>query len=198
MSYHSEVSMINRKIGIYISAIIAGIVMIAGSNQLKAALDSWEYAPDIASMNPNTSQAFTASNNKSVGQFDRNGDGVIDLIITDRNGDGKPDYWATDRNFDGHFNDYQYDRNFDGRIDQWEYDLDLDGVSDKIYVDADGDGKAELYAILNPINKTYTWYGNMVAKEKAASNVTPFSTMNSLNTTNLQNNYIGGRATDSF
>ena len=186
--------MLNRKIGICISALIAGIVMLVGSNQLKAALDSWEQAPDIASVNSNSSQ----SSNKNVGQFDRNGDGVIDLIITDRNSDGRPDYWATDRNYDGHFNDYQYDRNYDGKIDQWEYDLDLDGVSDKIYVDADGDGKAELYAILNPINKTYTWYGNMVAKEKAGSNVTSFPSINTNNTsTIIKNNYRGGSATDS-
>lgn len=162
--------MLNRKIGIYISAIVAGVALIASSDQLKAARESWESKADIASMHPNQVNAFTATANKSVGQFDRNGDGKIDLIITDRNGDGIPDYWATDRNFDGCFNDYQYDRNFDGRIDQWEYDLDLDGVSDKIYVDADGDGKAELYAILNPINKTYTWYGNMSAVQKAGSN----------------------------
>lgn len=189
--------MLNRKIGIYISALIAGIVMIAGSNQLKAALEGWESAPDMVSMHPNTSQAFTGSN-RGIGQFDRNGDGVIDLIITDRNADGRPDYWATDRNFDGHFNDYQYDRNFDGKIDQWEYDLDLDGVSDKIYVDADGDGKAELYAILNPINKTYTWYGNMIAKEKAASNVSAFPTINTYNPSAIKNNYKGGAATDSL
>ena len=185
--------MLNRKIGICISALIAGIVMLVGSNQLKAALDGWEQAPSMTSGNSNSSQ----SSNKNIGQFDRNGDGVIDLIITDRNGDGRPDYWATDRNYDGHFNDYQYDRNYDGKIDQWEYDLDLDGVSDKIYVDADGDGKAELYAILNPINKTYTWYGNMVAKEKTASNVAPFQSMDYANTSTIKNNYKGGYATDS-
>lgn len=162
--------MLNRKIGVYISAIIAGIILIIGGNQLKAALKKCENRTDFASMHPNQTNAYTATANRSIGQFDRNGDGKIDLIITDRNGDGVPDYWATDRNFDGHFNDYQYDRNFDGRIDQWEYDLDLDGVSDKIYVDADGDGKAELYAIINPINKTYTWYGNMSAVQKAGSN----------------------------
>ena len=189
--------MLNRKIGICISAIIAIIAMIIGGNQLKAALDGWEHAPDIASMNPDTSFAYTARAYKNIGQFDRNGDGIIDLIITDRNGDGSPDYWATDRNFDGHFNDYQYDRNFDGRIDQWEYDLDLDGVSDKIYVDADGDGKAELYAILNPINKTYTWYGNMGAKQSSASNVSSFPSMNYYNSSNVGRNYKGGRATDS-
>lgn len=162
--------MLNRKIGIYISAIVAVGALIASGDQLKAALENWESRADFASMHPNQASAYTATANKAFGQFDRNGDGRIDLIITDRNGDGKPDYWATDRNFDGRFNDYQYDRNFDGRIDQWEYDLDLDGISDKIYVDADGDGKAELYAILNPINKTYTWYGNMSAVQSAGSN----------------------------
>ena len=192
-----EVVMLNRKIGVCISALIAAVVMIIGSNQLKAALKSWENYPDIASMNPDAAYAFKATGNKSIGQFDRNGDGVIDLIITDRNGDGLPDYWATDRNFDGHFNDYQYDRNFDGQIDQWEYDLDLDGVSDKIYVDADGDGKAELYAILNPINKTYTWYGNMGAKQSSASNVSSFPSMNYYNSSNIRTSYKGGRATDS-
>lgn len=191
--------MLKGKFGVYFSALIAGAVLIFGSNQLKAALERWESAPDIASMYPNLSSTFTTTGSKSIGQFDRNGDGVIDLIITDRNGDGIPDYWATDRNFDGHFNDYQYDRNFDGKIDQWEYDLDLDGISDKIYVDADNDGKAELYAILNPINKTYTWYGNMSTKESAGSNATAFSniTYNYNSTSNIKNNYKGGKATDS-
>jgi hypothetical protein len=190
--------MLNKKIGIYVSAVIATAVMIVGSNQLKAALEGWEHAPDISSMNPSASYTYTASGNQNLGQYDRNGDGVIDLIITDRNGDGRADYWATDRNFDGHFNDYQYDRNFDGRIDQWEYDLDLDGVSDKIYVDADGDGKAELYAILNPINKTYTWYGNMMAKTAEASNATALQNLNTYNSSNIKNTYKGGKATDSF
>lgn len=189
-----EVVMLSRKIGIYISVIITLTLIITGKNQLKAALERWESTPDIVSMNPNTSYAHKAFGNKSVGQFDRNGDGKIDLIVGDRNGDGIPDYWATDRNFDGRFNDYQYDRNFDGKIDQWEYDLDLDGVSDKIYVDADHDGKAELYAILNPINKTYTWYGNMSIKQSAASKATSFPDLNK----NIRNNYIGGKATDSF
>lgn len=190
--------MLNKKIGIYVSAVIATAVMIVGSNQLKAALEGWEHAPDISSMNPSASYTYTASGNQNLGQYDRNGDGVIDLIITDRNGDGRADYWATDRNFDGHFNDYQYDRNFDGKIDQWEYDLDLDGVSDKIYVDADGDGKAELYAILNPINKTYTWYGNMMAKTAEASNATALQNLNTYNSSNIKNTYKGGKATDSF
>ena len=190
--------MLKGKIGKYISMVIAGITLIVGSNQLKAALEKWENAPDIASMHPDTAYSYIGTGNKTIGQFDRNGDGVIDLIISDRNGDGKPDYWATDRNFDGHFNDYQYDRNFDGRIDQWEYDLDLDGVSDKIYVDADGDGKAELYAILNPINKTYTWYGNMGAKETSASNVSAFPSMKYYSTSDIKKNYKGGKATDSF
>lgn len=190
--------MLKGKIGMYITAVVAGIAIIAGTNQLKAALERWESAPDIGSMYPYRTNAYTGTGNKTIGQFDRNGDGVIDLIITDRNGDGVPDYWATDRNFDGHFNDYQYDRNFDGKIDQWEYDLDLDGVSDKIYVDADADGKAELYAILNPITKTYTWYGNMNTKGSAGSNATAFSNMNYYNSTNIKRNYRGGKATDSL
>lgn len=104
-----------------------------------------------------------------TGQYDRNGDGRVDLIVADRNGDGVPDYWATDRNFNGKFDDYQYDRNFDGKIDQWEYDLDNDGIPDKIYVDTSADGKADLYAVLNPINGTYTWYGNMATNQGHAN-----------------------------
>jgi len=120
---------------------------------------SWTSSPTLTS-NPNSTYAF-AGFNSVPGRFDRNADGRIDLIIADRNSDGKGDYWATDRNFDGLIDDYQYDRNLDGKIDQWEYDLDLDGVSDKIYVDANGDGIPEMYADLNPVSKTYTWYGNM-------------------------------------
>ena len=100
------------------------------------------------------------------GQYDRNLDGRIDLIIADRNGDGVPDYWATDRNYNGKFDDYQYDRNFDGKIDQWEYDIDGDGISDKIYVDTSANGKADLFAVLNPVTRTYTWYGNLASSSK--------------------------------
>lgn len=185
--------MINRKIGTYIGAILAGIAVISAGPQLTAAFETWESAPDMVAMNPTTTNAHTARYEKTVGQFDRNADGKVDLIITDRNGDGRADYWATDRNFDGRFDDYQYDRNFNGSIDQWEYDLDGDGVSDKIYVDADGDGKAELYAILNPLNKTYTWYGNMSLTANAASNANSFPSMDTV----YLNTYRGGRATDS-
>ncbi|MBF0498784.1 MAG: hypothetical protein HQM09_01515 [Candidatus Riflebacteria bacterium] len=99
--------------------------------------------------------------NSVPGRYDRNGDGRIDLIIVDRNGDGIGDYWATDRDFDGLTDDYQYDRNFDGKVDQWEYDADHDGVPEKIYIDTDGNGKADLFAELNPLTKTYSWYGNL-------------------------------------
>ena len=101
------------------------------------------------------------------GQYDRNLDGRIDLIIADRNGDGVPDYWATDRNYNGKFDDYQYDRNFDGKIDQWENDIDGDGISDKIYVDTSANGKIDLFAILNPVTRTYTWYGNMASNSQS-------------------------------
>lgn len=111
--------------------------------------------------------------NQDPGQYDRNCDGRVDLIIADRNGDGIPDYWATDRNYDGKFDDYQYDRNFDGKIDQWEYDIDQDGISDKIYVDTKSDGKADLYAVLNPVTRTYTWYGNLSASAKAGRYTPP-------------------------
>jgi hypothetical protein len=108
-----------------------------------------------------------------VGQYDRNCDGRVDLIVADRNGDGIPDYWAIDRNFDGRFDEYHYDRNFDGKIDQWEYDTNNDGISDTIYVDSTGDGKADLYAVLNPVTRTYTWYGNMDPNLKTAKGYHP-------------------------
>ncbi len=104
-----------------------------------------------------------------VGQYDRNCDGRVDLIVADRNGDGVPDYWAIDRDYDGRFDAYYYDRNFDGKIDQWEYDTNGDGISDTIYVDSNGDGKADLYAVLNPVTRTYTWYGNMALDYKVGS-----------------------------
>ena len=118
-------------------------------------------------MSPDTAYAHSGQI-RSAGKFDRNADGKIDLVIADRNVDGKADYWATDRNFDGRTDDFQYDRDFDGRIDQWEYDIDHDGVSDKIYVDSDKDGKAEMYATLNPITRTYTWYGNVKSSQAAS------------------------------
>jgi hypothetical protein len=125
----------------------------------------------------------------AAGQYDRNADGRVDLIVADRNGDGRGDYWATDRNFDARMDDYQYDRNFDGRIDQWEYDIDHDGISDKIYVDADRDGKAEMYATLNPITRTYTWYGNVATAQ--ASNQLAFPPLST------SRKYRGGKIGDS-
>ena len=148
---------------------------------------SWSSSPLLTS-NPNSTYAF-AEFNSIPGKFDRNADGRIDLIIADRNRDSKGDYWATDRNFDGLIDDYQYDRNLDGKIDQWEYDLDLDGVSDKIYVDANGDGKPEMYADLNPLNKTYTWYGDM--KGVQASGKMKFPSLSS------SRPYARGTAADS-
>lgn len=105
--------------------------------------------------------SYGSSVNYVPGEYDRNGDGLIDLIIVDRNGDGMGDYWATDRNFDGIIDDYQYDRNFDGIIDQWEYDMTGNGVPDRIYVDSNFDGEANMYAVINPVTQTYTWYGDM-------------------------------------
>ncbi len=149
----------------------------------------WASYPTESS-NPDAAYAATKFN-EVPGRYDRNADGRVDLVIADRNGDGRGDYWATDRNFDGFFDDYQYDRNFDGRIDQWEYDLDYDGVSDKIYVDADGDGKPEMYADLNPINKTYTWYGNMRGAQAAGKVSFPAIRSSS-------KRLVPGRIADSF
>jgi hypothetical protein len=151
-------------------------------------LKEWESIAQ-PSMNPDRAYAFSEPIN-AAGQYDRNADGRVDLIVADRNGDGRADYWATDRNFDGRFNDYQYDRNFDGRINQWEYDIDNDGISDKIYVDADLDGQAELYATLNPITRTYTWYGNVDSAQ--ASEQVSFPPLSHSKA------YRGGKIGDSF
>ncbi len=187
-----EVSMLTRRPVLIFGLILAIMAVVA--SQVKAGLNEWESASDTESMNPDMAYAFSGNFMQTAGQYDRNGDGRVDLIVADRNGDGRADYWATDRNFDGRYNDYQYDRNFDGRIDQWEYDLDVDGVSDKIYVDADSDGRAELYAMLNPITRTYTWYGNMTSVQ--ASGQMSFPSMP--NAKSYKKKYRGGRAGDSM
>ncbi len=186
-----EVSMLNRRPVLIFGLIIAIMAVLA--SQVKASLNEWESASDVESMNPDMAYAHSGNFMQTAGQYDRNGDGRVDLIVADRNGDGRADYWATDRNFDGRYNDYQYDRNFDGRIDQWEYDLDIDGISDKIYVDADSDGRAELYAMLNPITRTYTWYGNMTSVQ--ASGQMSFPAMSA---GKIKKSYRGGRAGDSM
>jgi len=179
--------MLNRKPFFLFSIAIIAMAIVA--SQVMANLDECESSADVVSMNPDMAYAHSGTYLQTAGQYDRNGDGRVDLIIADRSGDGRADYWATDRNFDGRFNDYQYDRNFDGRIDQWEYDLDSDGISDKIYVDADSDGRAELYAMLNPITRTYTWYGNMNTAQ--GSSKMAFPPMPSMK------KYRGGKAADS-
>jgi len=183
--------MLNRKPFFLFTIAIVAMAIVA--SQVMANLEDWESAADTVSMSPDRAFAHTGNYLQTAGQYDRNGDGRVDLIIADRNGDGRADYWATDRNFDGRFNDYQYDRNFDGRIDQWEYDLDGDGISDKIYVDADGDGRAELYAMLNPITRTYTWYGNMNTAQ--AGSQMKFPPMPSRKT--VKKKYKGGKPADS-
>jgi len=186
-----EVFMLNRK-PVFVFALLL-IAMAIVASQVMANLNEWESAENHVSMNPDMAYAHSNRYLQTAGQYDRNGDGRIDLIIADRNGDGRADYWATDRNFDGKFNDYQYDRNFDNRIDQWEYDLNGNGISDKIYVDADGDGRAELYAMLNPITRTYTWYGNMNSVQ--ASGQMAFPAMPSRSS--IKSSYRGGRVGDS-
>ena len=160
--------------------------LFAGQLTEITAENGWRSLSQI-SMSPDTAYAF--SSRRASGQYDRNSDGRVDLVVADRNRDGMPDYWATDRNFDGRVDDYQYDRNLDGRIDQWEYDVDHDGVSDKIYVDANGDGRAEMYATLNPITRTYTWYGNMTNIQ--ASSQVSFPPLSSVK------GYRGGKIGDS-
>jgi hypothetical protein len=186
-----EVFMFSRKPVLLFAILLITMAIVA--SQVMANLSEWESAEGSESMNPDMAYAHSGRYLQTAGQYDRNGDSRVDLIIADRNGDGRADYWATDRNFDGKFNDYQYDRNFDGRIDQWEYDLNGNGISDKIYVDADGDGKAELYAMLNPITRTYTWYGNMNSVQ--ASGQVAFPTMPSRST--YKKSYKGGRVGDS-
>ncbi len=178
--------MYNAKLLLMFSFLICSVAVIAAQN-LDFNIDEWESVSQT-SMSPDTAYAHSGPI-VAAGQYDRNADGRVDLIVADRDGSGHGDYWATDRNFDSRFDDYQYDRNFDGRIDQWEYDIDHDGISDKIYVDSDRDGKAEMYATLNPITRTYTWYGN-VATSQAASQMAfpPLST---------SKKYRGGKVGDS-
>ncbi|MBU1105938.1 MAG: hypothetical protein KKB51_04645 [Candidatus Riflebacteria bacterium] len=183
--------MLNRKPVLVFAILLITMAIVA--SQVMANLNELEPGESSESMNPDMAYANSGRYLQTAGQYDRNGDGRVDLIIADRNGDSRADYWATDRNFDAKFNDYQYDRNFDGRIDQWEYDLSGNGISDKIYVDADGDGSAELYAMLNPITRTYTWYGNMNSVQ--ASGQMSFPTMPSRST--YQKSYKGGHAADS-
>lgn len=170
-------------------AVLCSAALAAQNSAFLARNAPWNSYPTTSS-NPDAAYAFSKYN-EAPGRFDRNADGRVDLVIADRNNDGRGDYWATDRNFDGFFDDYQYDRNFDGRIDQWEYDQDYDGVSDKIYVDADGNGKPEMYADLNPINKTYTWYGNMSGTQAAGK--VAFPALRSVGSRPL----FPGRAADS-
>ncbi len=183
--------MLNRKPVLLFAILLITMAVVA--SQVMASLNEWESAESCESMNPDMAYAHSNRYLQTPGQYDRNGDGRVDLIIADRNGDGRADYWATDRNFDGKFNDYQYDRNFDSRIDQWEYDLNGNGISDKIYVDADGDGRAELYAMLNPITRTYTWYGNMNSVQ--ASSQVAFPAMPK--SASYKKKYRGGRVGDS-
>ena len=161
------------------SAAAAAVILIGMGFSVWASGHSqpWVSNPGFSS-NPNMSYAFSAHNNVP-GRYDRNGDGRVDLIIVDRNGDGVADYWATDRNFNGVFDDYQYDRNFNGKVDQWEYDLDGNGVSDLIYVDTTGDGSPDLTGKLNPLTKTYTWYGDMktVSTQSGGSTVNRSTSM---------------------
>lgn len=176
----------NTKLLVLFGFLICSVAVIASQN-IDFDVDAWK-SVSRSSMNPDMAYAHSGPI-IAAGQYDRNADGRVDLIVGDRNGDGQGDYWATDRNFDARMDDYQYDRNFDGRIDQWEYDIDHDGISDKIYVDADRDGKAEMYATLNPITRTYTWYGNM--------NTTQGSNQLAFPPLEASQNYRGGKIGDS-
>lgn len=167
--------------------VIPALYMAA--NAMEASYEPWESLHE-ESMSPNMAYAFSGAPSMQPGHYDRNGDGIVDLIVSDRNGDGRADYWATDRNFNGKIDDYQYDRNFNGQIDQWEYDTNGNGIPDRIYVDSNGDGQANMYAMLNPITRTYTWYGDM-STISASSHRTAFPPVAA------QRNYRGGRPTDS-
>lgn len=139
--------------------IFAAIMIVLCSAALMA--QQAAMSPSLTISESNDLSFGLAVHNNIPGRYDRNADGIADLIIVDRNGDGIGDYWGTDRNFNGFFDDYQYDRNFDGKIDQWEYDTNYDGISDMIYVDSHGDGKPDLFGELNPVTRTYTWYGDL-------------------------------------
>ncbi|HNV71680.1 MAG TPA: hypothetical protein PKO06_18390 [Candidatus Ozemobacteraceae bacterium] len=152
----------NIRVFLIISLFFIGMAVHGESTAPEVAPATTDTAIVRESMDADTSFGLAGFNTTS-GKFDRNADGKIDLIVVDRNADGRGDYWATDRNFDGLIDDYQYDRNFDGRIDQWEYDTFHNGVPEKIYVDSNGSGRPDMYAVLNPYTRTYTWYGNLKA-----------------------------------
>lgn len=159
-----------RKVRLCNAALAAVILFAAGYGALASSgSQPWASTPGLAS-NPDMRYAYSAKHN-IPGQYDRNGDGKVDLMVVDRNGDGIGDYWATDRSFNGAFDDYQYDRNFNGKIDQWEYDLNGNGVSDLIYVDTTGDGNPDLTGKLNPLTRTYTWYGDMKSVQARSSSL---------------------------
>ncbi len=160
--------------GLMIVLIVIGSAAIAAQNvSYMPDTHPWE-SQVTESSSPDVAYGFS-NFNTSPGRFDRNGDGRVDLVIADRNGDGRGDYWATDRNYDSLIDDYQYDRNLDGKIDQWEYDMDYDGISDKIYVDSNRDGQPDMYADLDQVSKTYSWYGNFPGVKGAKMGFPGFS-----------------------
>ena len=79
--------MFTRKPVLIFGLILA--IVAALTSQVKASLNEWESATDAESMNPDMAYAFSGNYMQTAGQYDRNADGRVDLIIADRNGDGR-------------------------------------------------------------------------------------------------------------
>jgi uncharacterized membrane protein YkvA (DUF1232 family) len=79
-----EVFMLNRKPVFVVFVILITMAVVA--SQVMASLEEWETAADPVSMNPDMAYAHSGNYLQTAGQYDRNGDGRVDLIIADRNG----------------------------------------------------------------------------------------------------------------
>lgn len=86
-------------------------------------------------------------------EYDRNKDGIVDLVAVDIDGDKKPDVWIFDDNQDNQPDYLGFDKNGNGKIDCIARDLDKDGVPETYEFDTNEDGKIDLYGIDD--NKDY-------------------------------------------
>jgi S1-C subfamily serine protease len=80
-------------------------------------------------------------------EYDRNKDGIVDLVAVDIDGDKKPDMWIFDDNQDNRPDYVGFDTNGNGKVDCIARDLDGDGFPETYEFDTNGDGKIDLYGI---------------------------------------------------
>ncbi|MEV0563753.1 hypothetical protein [Dactylosporangium sp. NPDC050588] len=80
----------------------------------------------------------------TVQEYDRNGDGVVDLVSADTDHDGVDDAWQYDTDGDRVIDTVGYDINGDGAIDKWDYDHNADGLIDEVRIDGDQDNRPQL------------------------------------------------------